>query len=64
MTTELRKRNVPEGKESVLQYPEKCNLYELDENEDLSHPVKPEQQQNKGPVASLHTRVSGNKDEV
>ncbi|KAF9952116.1 Protein O-mannosyltransferase 2 [Mortierella alpina] len=64
MTTELRRRSVAEGKEPVLQYPEKCNLYELDENEDLRHPVKPEQQQNKGPVASLHTRVSGNKDET
>ncbi|KAF9987080.1 Protein O-mannosyltransferase 2 [Mortierella antarctica] len=64
MTDELRRRSVPEGKESVLQYPEKCNLYELDENDDLNHPVKPEQQRNNGSVAARHTRVSSNEDEA
>ncbi|KAF9288076.1 Protein O-mannosyltransferase 2 [Mortierella alpina] len=64
MTTELRKRNVPEGKKYVLQYPEKCHLYELDENDDMNHPVKPEQQHNKGSVAATHTRVSNKEDEA
>ncbi|KAG9322531.1 hypothetical protein KVV02_003043 [Mortierella alpina] len=62
MTGELRRRSFQEGKESLLQYPEKCNLYELDENDDMNHPVKPEQQRNNGSVAARHTRVSSNED--
>ncbi|KAF9570639.1 Protein O-mannosyltransferase 2 [Mortierella alpina] len=63
MTTELRRRKISGGKESVLQYPEKCNLYELDENEDTNNPVKPDQQRNEGSAAG-QTRVNYHENEA